>query len=372
MLNNKTHIYAIILFVLLLITSFVTAQEEKPATQQTNTQSSINPQLPNITVIATGGTIAGVGATETSTQYTPGTLGVDYLIASVPHLTNVANIKAEQIFTVTSQNMTDELLIKLANRVNEILSQDDTDGVVITHGTDTLEETAYFLNLVVESDKPVILVGAMRPATSLSADGPLNLYNAVALAGNPDARNLGVLVVMDDIVLTARDVTKNHIHRVDTFQSANGGIVGEILFGEFDQYRTPNKRHTTNSQFRVTEDTKLPRVAIIYANNNMSGDLILSAAENGYDGIVVAGTGDGNMSDLALQAAKSLTDRGIAVVRSSRIHSGIVAKNAEINDSEYGTVSAEDLLPQKARTLLKLTLLHTKDPKEIQKIFEEY
>ncbi|QDU33741.1 putative L-asparaginase periplasmic precursor [Poriferisphaera corsica] len=359
-------------FAIVLSVVYVYAQDSVES-QTRYEQPDPKPDLPNITIIATGGTIAGVGESNTSATYQPGQLGIVTLIEAVPQIKNVANISGIQFSQISSQNMTDDYLIKLTHQVNELLSHSDIDGVVITHGTDTLEETAYFLNLAVDSDKPIIVVGSMRPATSLSADGPLNLYNAVALAANPQAKGKGVLVAMDDLVIAARDVTKRNVHQTDTFQSANDNYLGEINYGDFRELRIISKKHTVNSGFTLSKDTNsLPRVAIIYANQNMSGDIIRSAADLGYDGLVIAGVGDGNMSESALDAVKDVIQEGVPVVRASRIPSGFIKRNNEINDDEIGTVTADDLLPQKARILLKFAITKTKNPKQLQEYFYNY
>ncbi|QQE11798.1 type II asparaginase [Planctomycetota bacterium] len=366
----QTAVAGVVIFALALTAVFVYAQDDEAV--QGNIKAVQDTDLPNIVIIATGGTIAGIGASNTSATYKPGQLGVETLIQAVPQLNEIADVQGVQFSQISSQNMNDDYLIKLTDHVNKLLKQDNVDGIVITHGTDTLEETAYFLNLAVDSEKPVVVVGAMRPATSLSADGPLNLFNAVALAANPDVKGKGVLVPMDDIVVAARDVTKTNIHQTDTFKAANDNYLGEINYGDFRELRIIRKKHTTNSGFSVTVDSKLPRVAIIYANQNMSGDLIKSAADLGYDGLVIAGVGDGNMSESALLAVEEVIKQGIPVVRASRIPSGFVTRNNEINDDEVGTVVADDLLPQKARILLKFALTKTKDQKQLQQYFDEY
>ena len=186
-------------------------------------------ELPNVVILATGGTIAGRGGSATQmTGYNPGEIGVQILINAVPEIKQYANVSGEQVANIGSFAMTHEVWLKLAKRVNELLASPAVDGIVITHGTDTLEETAYFLNLVVKSDKPVVLVGAMRPATAISADGPVNLLNAVRLAGSPKARGKGVLVGMNDQINGARDVTKTNTTHVETFKSWELGYLGYI------------------------------------------------------------------------------------------------------------------------------------------------
>src|SRR5436305_3038383 len=183
-------------------------------------------QKANIVILATGGTIAGAAATGTQAAYTSGAVTIDAMLDAVPGLKELANIKGEQISNVGSQDMTVEIMLSLAHRINTLLAQNDVDGIVVTHGTDTMEETAYFLNLVVKSRKPVVIVGAMRPSTAISADGPINLYNAVILAGSDDAVGKGVLVVLNDQINGARDVTKTNTANTDTFRNWEFGFMG--------------------------------------------------------------------------------------------------------------------------------------------------
>jgi L-asparaginase len=246
------------------------------------------------------------------------------------------------------------------------------DGFVITHGTDTMEETAYFLNLVVKTDKPVVLVGSMRPSTAVSADGPLNLYNGVGVAIDPKARGRGVLLVMNDWIHAAHSLTKTSTTAVQTFMSPIRGVVGTAAYGKNDFYNTPPWKHTTASEFSVSGVTKLPRVDIIYGAADMSPDLIDCAAANGAKGIVIAGVGNGNMNKASLEAAARVAKKGVVVVRSSRVATGNVGRNVEVNDDELGLIASDELNPQKARVLLALALLKTRTPKELQQLFYEY
>jgi L-asparaginase len=268
--------------------------------------------------------------------------------------------------------MNDAIWLQLASRVNGLLAQDDVDGVVITHGTDTIEETAYFLNLVVNSDKPVVMTAAMRPATALSADGPLNIYNAVAVASDPEAKRRGVLVVINDDIHGARGMTKTSTTDVQTFVSAERGLMGETHFGKNRYYRHPYRKHTASSMFRVDGLEALPRVDIIYISAGVSPDLIDAAVANGAKGIVTAGVGNGNMTAGALDALERAVGKGVAVVRSTRVTSGVVGRNVETDDDAMGTVASGELNPAQSRVLLKLVLLETDKPDEIQALFEEY
>jgi L-asparaginase len=270
--------------------------------------------------------------------------------------------------------MNHEVWLKLAARVNDVLSSDDTDGVVITHGTDTMEETAYFLSLVVKSDKPVVLVGSMRPATAISADGPINLYNGVALAGSPEAKGRGPLVLLNDTIHYAREAQKMHTTHMDTFDSPNRGIAGVMNTGKPFFYSLIATRHNNGSEFSIDGLTvaKLPRVDIVYSYANLGGEIIDAMVEQGVKGIVLAGVGDGNTTDAALAALEKAARKGVAVVRCSRTGSGVVDRNVEINDDKLGFIAGMELSAQKARILLMLALGKTSDVKKLQQDFYEY
>ena len=329
-------------------------------------------KLPNVVILATGGTIAGAAATGTQSGYTSGAVTIDAMLQAVPGIKELANVKGEQISNVGSQDMSFDIMLKLANRINELAPTSGVDGFVITHGTDTMEETAYFLNLVVKTDKPVVLVGSMRPSTAVSADGPLNLYNGVGVAVDPKARGRGVLLVMNDWIHAAHSLTKTSTTSVQTFMSPLRGLVGVAAYGKNDYYSTPPWKHTTKSEFSAAGVTKLPRVDIIYGCADMSPDLIDAAAANGAKGIVIAGVGNGNMNKASLDAAARVAKKGVVVVRSSRVATGNVGRNVEVSDDDLGLIASDELNPQKARILLALALLKTRTPKEIQNLFYEY
>ena len=330
------------------------------------------PTLPNIVILATGGTIAGAGTSATGSAYTSGQVKIEAMIDAVPNIRNLANLKGEQIANVGSQDMSVKVWLDLANRINTLLASKDVDGIVITHGTDTQEETAYFLNLVVKSDKPVVLTGSMRPSTALSAEGPLNLYNAVAVAANPKSKGYGVVVVMNDEIHSAHGVKKMITTPVQTFQSPEEGMLGTVIFGDVEFFHKTYGRYTVNSEFSVDGVTSLPRVDIVYTCADVSTDLIDIMVKAGAKGIVIAGVGDGNMNAGTLEAAKRATKMGISVVRASRVPIGAVLLKGEINDEEYGTVSSMEHNPQKARVLLMLALLKQRSREDLQRLFIEY
>lgn len=329
-------------------------------------------QKPKIRIIATGGTIAGVSKSTTESNYKAGELGIYQLLQAVPEVKNIADVSGEQLVKIGSQDMNDDVWLKLAKRINELLNKEGYDGVVITHGTDTMEETAYFLNLTVHSNKPVVMVGAMRPSTGMSADGPLNLYNAVVVAASPNAKDRGVMVSMNEIVLDAKDVIKHNTTAVETFQGANFGKLAYIHNGKVFFNRMPQNKHTTQSVFNVDNLKSLPKVGIVYGYSNMSELPMKAFMDAKFDGIVYAGVGNGNfyhtLFDLAVQAQQ----KGIQIVRSSRVPTGATTLDAEVDDAKYNFVAAQALNPQKARVLLMLALTKTKDWKQIQLYFNEY
>src|SRR5512139_3194274 len=328
--------------------------------------------LPTIKVLATGGTIAGAQASATDYGYKSGAYDVNSLLKAVPNLDKLAVLTGEQVANIGSQDMNDEIWLKLAKRVNAVLAEPGTDAVLITHGTDTLEETSYFLSLVTKSDKPVVMVGSMRPATATSADGPANIYNGVAAAVSPAAKGRGVLVVLNDEIHFARNVVKTNTTSVQTFQSLNRGPAGVVHTGKIEWFEPMDKKLGQATEFSVDTLDKLPRVDVIYAHANMSADLIDAAIKNGAKGLVIAGVGDGNMTTAALDAVTKAAKNGIVVVRSTRLAEGITLRNNEVNDDEKGLVASGELNPAKSRVLLQLALTKTNDPVQIQKMFYEY
>lgn len=324
-----------------------------------------------IAILGTGGTIAGfIDSTIATTGYTAGAIDIDVLIKAVPQIRDLADISWEQIANIDSSNMCDEIWLRLAKKIAKLFAE-GIDGVVITHGTDTMEETAYFLNLTIKSDKPVVLVGAMRPSTAISADGPKNLYNAVALVVNKEAKNKGVMVAINDKILSARGVVKTHSLNVDAFSSPDFGDLGYIVDGKVFFYNNITKAHTKNAPFDVSKLTSLPKVDILYSySNDGSGVAAKALFEHGTKGIVVAGSGAGSIHKNQKDVLKELLKKGLKVVVSSRVVAGCVAVSD--SDEKLGFISAEDLNPQKARVLLMLALAKTSDPKKIQEYFLKY
>ncbi|MGL2524153.1 type II asparaginase [Helicobacter pylori] len=326
--------------------------------------------LPTIALLATGGTIAGSGASASLGRYKSGELGIKELLKAIPSLNKIARIQGEQISNIGSQDMNEEIWFKLAKHAQELLDDSRIQGVVITHGTDTLEESAYFLNLVLRSTKPVVLVGAMRNASSLSADGALNLYNALIVALNEKSANKGVLVVMDDSIFSAREAVKTHTTHTSTFKALNSGAIGSVYYGKTRYYMQPLRKHTTESEFSLSQlKIPLPKVDIIYTHAGMTPDLFQASLNSHAKGVVIAGVGNGNVSAGLLKAMQEASQMGVVIVRSSRVGSGEVT-SGEIDDKAF--ITSDNLNPQKARVLLQLALTKTNDKEKIQEMFEEY
>lgn len=331
---------------------------------------------PLVWVLSTGGTISGKGASSTSlAEYTSGALLGEELVAAVPEIKDVADVRVEQIANVSSTDITVAHWLTLANRINQLFETDPrVSGVVVTHGTNTLEETAYFLNLTVKHDKPVVLVGSMRPASAISADGPLNLLNGIRTAVSKDAVGKGALVVLNDEVNGARDVTKTNTYRVETFRSPELGLLGYVDADTVAFYRASLKRHTARSEFDVRGRTSLPAVEILYSYVQPSTVLASALAASGVQGIVFAGTGAGLVSTAERSALKPLLELPAAtrpvLVRSNRTGNGRVVALADYD--ALGMIPGDNLTPQKARILLMLGLTKTRDQAELRRMFAEY
>lgn len=329
-------------------------------------------EKPHVYILATGGTIAGTGASSTSSGYTSGKVAISSLIEAVPGIADVADVTGEQIVNIGSQDMNTDVWLKLANRINELLATDSVDGIVITHGTDTMEETAYFLNLTVHSDKPVVLTGAMRPSTAISADGPRNLYDAVVTAADPASKGRGVMLVMNDIILSAHGAQKMNTTDVQTFQDPDAGPLGYVYNSKPYYNMVTLHKHTTESVFDVTGLTSLPKVGIVYAYADVQPDMMDPILTGGYEGVIHAGMGNGNLHKNLTPRLQEARKLGILVVRSSRVPTGPTTLYDEVDDEANEFVASWELNPQKARVLLMLALTKTHDWRRIQKYFEEY
>lgn len=326
----------------------------------------------NVVVIGTGGTIAGAGASSVNTAaYQSAVVAVDKIIAAVPEVQKIANVRGEQVFQIGSESFNDERMLTLGKRVSELLKRNDVDGIVITHGTDTIEETAYFLNLTLKSNKPVVVVGAMRPGTALGAEGALNLYDAVLVAASKDAMGKGTLVVMNDEIHSGRDVTKTNSFKVETFRSPYGPL-GYVVEGKLMFYRSPARPHTMQTEFDIDRINSLPRVDIAYSYSNVSRAAYDAFAAAGAKAIIHDGTGNGSVPEQIVPVLQELRGKGLQIIRATRTGSGVVIRNGEQNDDKFDWVVTDDQNAQKARILMALALTKTNDSKELQKIMWKY
>jgi L-asparaginase len=332
--------------------------------------TTVAQKLPTVAVLATGGTIASKHDPAKG-GYSPALSGED-LISAVPAIRKIAQIQVEQISNIGSQDMTPEIWVRLAGRVNELLARPEIAGIVVTHGTDTLEETAYFLDLTTISTKPVILVGAQRPASDPDSDGPRNLLDAVRVAIASEAVGKGVMVVMNGQINVARDVTKTNTSQVETFRGLEFGELGVVDAEKVRFYRAPLRRQT----FPVESQTQLGRVDIVMSYAGADSLLIRSLVRDGtVQGLVIAGLGLGDVTGLMFDAIQEARTRGIPVVISTRVPTGRIfplnaAKGGALSLKGIGCVLADNLSPQKARILLMLALTRAHDTVALQNYFD--
>ena len=327
-----------------------------------------------VVVMATGGTIAGASADKSAvTGYTSGVVGADALVQAVPELSRIANIRSRQVFQTGSENLMLDQVFALADAVREELAKPSVQGVVVTHGTDTMEESAYLLNLVLDTVKPVVFVGAMRPATAYGADGPANLLNAVRVAASPKTAGLGVLMMMNDTIHCPRFAVKLNTVHVDAFVAGESAAIGSVSGGKVFVNMKPALRHTTTSAFKGLKKTgELPKVKVLYCYGGISAMPIRDMLKAGAAGIVLACVGDGSISTAMRPTVKELGAKGFPIVRSSRTGTGVVVRNGEVNDDEYGTIPSLSLNPAKARVLLTLCLMKGMDHAAITEAFETH
>ena len=334
--------------------------------------AQVNAQLPRVIILATGGTIAGAGASADRAGYTAGKIPIEDLIGAIPTVKKIATITGEQIASVGSQDMSIEIWKKLAIRINEIIAKKEAEGIVVTHGTDTQEETSYFLDLVVPSAMPVVLTGSMRPSTAISADGPKNLFDAITVAIDKKSKGRGVLVSFNEGIYDGREVMKMSTTFTNAFGSPNTGPIGHAYDGKVEYYANAVRERNPASPVTITASTKFPRVDIVYMYADAPPDMIDMLVAKKVDGIVIAGVGNGNFNKAYMDAVKRAIAAGVVVCRASRTPSGRVLLHDEINDDELGTIVSDDLTPQKARILLMLGLTKSKDKKQLQEIFFKY
>ena len=325
-------------------------------------------------IVATGGSIAGIGPDRLDYILYPELgehLTIEQSLARIPEVSEIAEVEAEDLVSVGSTAIGPEDWLKLAQRINSLLANRETSGVVVTHGTATLEETAYFLHLTVKSAKPVVVTGAMRPPTALGTDADLNLLDAVRVAACPDAAGKGVLTILNNEIQCARDVIKTNTFRVETFKPNELGFLGyadsdgEVLF-----YRAPLRKHTADTIFDVAGRASLPRVDIVYSYAGADELLVNAVRGNGSDGLVLAGFGGGSYPPLVIEAAAQAVIEGIPVVLASRSTAGRVVMTPRKEEQNF--IVSDNLPPQKARILLMLALTVTDDRREIQQMFRDY
>ncbi len=332
--------------------------------------TSSGQSLPTVAVLSTGGTIAS-RQDPAKGGYVPA-LSAEDLIAAVPAIRTVARIETQAMSNISSSDMTPQVWLQLSTRINELLSRDDIAGAVVTHGTNTLEETAYFLDLTITSLKPVVLVGAQRPASDPDADGPRNLLDAIRVATSQEATGKGVMVVMNGQINAARDVTKTNTSQVETFRSPEFGALGVVDVEAVRFYRSPLRRQTLTADSK----TALRRVEIVTTYAGADGRSIRSLVRDGdVDGIVVAGLGLGGVPGAVFDAIQEARAKGIPVVVGTRVPTGRVfplsaTKGSALSLKAIGCVLADNLSPQKARVLLMLALAQTRDSGVLQKYFD--
>ena len=332
------------------------------------------PALPRIALVATGGTIAGAGsapADAASAAYRAAVVGADALVAQLPALARLAQLQVEQLMQIDSADFTDQRLLELARRVAALCARPDVDGVVITHGTDTLEESAYLLHLTLRSDKPVVLTGAMRPGTAVAADGPANLLHAVALAAQPSSAGRGVLVLMNEQIHSARDVTKAHTQRLDAFASPHGAL-GAMVAGAPRWWRAPARPHTTASEFDIERIDALPLVGLVAGHAGMRGEIFDAWVALGARAIVYAGVGAGTVPSYLQAQLAGLRAQGVWLVRASRCGAGPLIRNGNADDDAQGWIVCDDQNPPRARLLAALALARPTDAAALQAVFWRY
>ncbi len=324
----------------------------------------------NILIIGTGGTIAGTGKLGKTCDYDSGKLKLNDLVSKIPEINVLANIKYIDMFNVDSCDMNFENLIKISEFINKNSQDSSIDGFVITHGTDTLEESAYFLNLVIKTSKPVVITGSMRPSTSLSSDGCLNLYQAVALASCPEACNKGVLIAFGDGIYGARDVQKASTFKTGAFSHKDLGSLGFIRDNQVFFYNISTKIHTLNTDFDINNINlnKIPNVNIVYFYLGASEKILDYFCENS-DGLVIACAGSGTVSKNWCLKINKLINNNYPIVYTSKINNGLV--NVGLNNKNK-IICAHNLTAEKSRILLLLSLINTREIDEIQKYFDRY
>ena len=329
---------------------------------------------PRINIIGTGGSIAGIGLHRFDyTQYAElgKKLTIEQSLDRIPEANDIADIQSENLISIGSGAIGPTEWLRLSHRINNLLKTEDIDGIVVTHGTATLEETAYFLQLTIKSKKPVVVTGAMRPPTAVGTDADLNLIDAIRVATSPEAVGIGVLTVLNNEIHSARDVQKANTLRIETFRANELGFLGYAdSDGQAMFYREPTRRHTSSSAFDVDDITDLPRVDIVYAYGGSDSLLIDAVRRNHSDGMIMTGFGSGTFPPKMLGAGAEAVKEGIPVVLASRSTAGRTVITPRV--TTLGFIVADNLQPQKARILLMLGLITSRNNKILQQMFMEY
>jgi L-asparaginase len=329
----------------------------------------------NIIIVGTGGGITSRQVSASNSKFSQNYLTIDGLLGIIPGIQNIANIKSDEMMNKKSQNIDTESLLKIARRVNKHANNPSIYGIIVTHGTDTMEETAYFLNLVIKTDKPIVVTGATRPSNHMSSDAFSNLLDATVVASNKQSRGKGVLVVMNSKVFSARGAKKLGTNFTDSINTLDSGLIGHVLNKKVFMYQKSTKTHTYNSAFNIKSIKKLPYVPILYAHAQINPKIVTAILKSKPSGIVIAGVGNGNISDAILNKIVEHNKKAkpkVVIVKSSRTGSGPVLPAIEVNDAKLGFVTANNLSPQQARILLRAALTKTRRPSVIQTYFDTY
>lgn len=331
-----------------------------------------NKTMPNACVylLALGGTIACASENVTDEFYSGPSVNIKDLISRL-HSVNHINICYEQFLQQISHEMTDNELINLANRIDELVRDERVKGIVVTQGTNCIEETAYFINLTIKTKKPIVFTGSFYPSNAFGFDGTRNLYNAIYLAGNDQLEKLGVVLSFNDCIASARDAAKLNPSIIQGFSGNDFGLMGHIEGGVVHIKSIPKHRHTYISEFSINNIEKLPKVCIIYGHLGIDKMFVEAAISNNVAGIISAGMGKGYQPKELTEGLIKASQKGIFVVRSSRTGLGVINREPKIDDVN-GFIAAGMISPQKARILLSVALSKTRDKSELQRIFIEY
>ncbi len=324
-----------------------------------------------IYVLALGGTIASVANQHTEEFYNRSSININELIAALPFDPEKLTIVCDQILHQISHEISHDDLFLLAKKVNELVNSDDVDGIVITHGTNSIEETAYFLSLVINTKKPIVFTGSFRPFNALGYDGDRNLYNAILLASNRNESKIGVVLTFNDGIVSARDASKLNPSVMGNFSINGSGVIGFIQSNKIRIHSMVQNRHTYRSEFSIHDMSNFAKIFIIYGHIGMDSTFVKAAIENNAQGIISAGMGKGYQPNEVTEALNKASCKGVYVVRCSRTGQGFINTDEKIDD-EYGIIAGGSLNPQKARILLAVALSKTRNKMEIQRIFNQY